>query len=182
MKIKWTTEKRKLKDLSLLENNPRYITPKGFEKLGKDLDEMGNFRPLITDTEGTILGGNQRYKQLLEKFGEDFEVEVSYPDRELSEEEKKKVIISDNKHRGEDDFEVLGEFYAETIADLGFVDVIESPDSDVEEFEQFDLPEGRVLIVFVFDNKEDRGMVLEKLEQDSNNVKGEVLVKLLEDK
>ena len=74
MKIGWHTEKRKLGDLKQLENNPRKISDKDYQKLGEDIEEMGNFRPLIIDTDNIILGGNQRYKQLLEKYGDDFEV------------------------------------------------------------------------------------------------------------
>ena len=129
MKIEWHTEKRKLSDLKLLENNPRKIDDKDFEKLGEDIEEMGNFRPLIIDTENVILGGNQRYKQLLEKYGDDFEVEVSLPDRKLSEEERKKIIIIDNTHRGDWDLDILGEEFGNILEDLGFGDLI-GDDSD----------------------------------------------------
>ena len=129
MKIEWHTEKRKLSDLKLLENNPRKIDDKDFEKLGEDIEEMGNFRPLIIDTENVILGGNQRYKQLLKKYGDDFEVEVSLPDRKLSKEERKKIIIIDNTHRGDWDLDILGEDFGDILEDLGFGDLI-GDDSD----------------------------------------------------
>ncbi len=178
--IRWNTEKRKLKELAELENNPRYITQKGFEELGKDLDRVGNFRPLVIDTDNTILAGNQRYRQLLEKFGSDYEVEVTVPERKLTEDERKKVVILDNKHRGSDDYDMLANEYAEVLEDLGFVDVIENTGSDVGEFEQFETDDDeRVLIVFVFKSKEERKAVLEKLGQQTNNLDGEILANLV---
>ncbi len=128
MKIEWHTEKRKLGDLKVLENNPRKISDKDFKKLGEDIEEMGNFRPLIVDTENVILGGNQRYRQLLEKYGKDFEVEVSLPSRELSESERKKIIITDNTHRGDWDLDILGEDFGSVLEDLGFDDLIDGND------------------------------------------------------
>ena len=124
MKIEWHTEKRKLGDLKVLENNPRKISDKDFKKLGEDIEEMGNFRPLIVDTENVILGGNQRYRQLLDKYGQDFEVEVSLPNRELSENERKKIIITDNTHRGDWDLDILGNEFDDILEDLEIDDLL----------------------------------------------------------
>jgi len=133
MKIEWHTEKRKLGDLKQLENNPRKISDKDYQKLGEDIEEMGNFRPLIIDTENVILGGNQRYKQLLDKYGQDFEVEVSLPNRELSENERKKIIITDNTHRGDWDLDILGEDFGDILGDLEIDDLLPEADFEVKE-------------------------------------------------
>lgn len=177
--IQWHTEKRKLKDLKELENNPRTITPKGYEQLQKAL-KIGNFKPLIADADGVILGGNQKYKVLLEKYGEDYEVEVSVPERKLTESEQKDVVVLDNRHMGEDDPDALADEFAESLERFGFVDVIESIESDVNEFEQFDVAtEERKLIIFVFKTKEEQQKALKKLESKTNNIDGEVLLNLL---
>ena len=179
--IQWHTEKKKLKDLKELENNPRTISPRAYEQLQNAL-KIGNFKPLIADIDGVILGGNQKYKALLEKHGEDYEVEVSIPERKLTEEEKKDVVILDNKHMGEDDPDVLADEFAASLEKFGFVDVIESVESDVNEFEQFDVAvESRKLVIFVFKSKEDQQRVLDILCSDTNNIDGEVLLKFLDE-
>ena len=140
MKIEWHTEKRKLGDLKQLENNPRKISDKDYQKLGEDIEEMGNFRPLIIDTENVILGGNQRYKQLLDKYGQDFEVEVSLPDRKLSKEERKKIIITDNTHRGDWDLDILGEEFGDVLENLGIDDLLPEVGFEVKE-DNYEEPE-----------------------------------------
>lgn len=177
--IKWHTEIKKLKDLKELDNNPRTITPRAYEQLQKAL-KIGNFKPLIADADGVILGGNQKYKVLLEKYGDEYEVEVSMPERKLTESEQKDVVILDNKHMGEDDPDKLADEFAESLEKFGFVDVIESVESDTNEFEQFDVAtEERKLIIFVFKTKAEQQEALEKLEADTNNLDGEVLLNLL---
>jgi len=116
--LTWKTEKRKLSDLKLLENNPRTITETAYERLGKDLDEVGNLDPLLIDTDGVIIGGNQRYRQLKEK-GVD-EVRVSYPNRELTKKERKRAILLHNRHRGEDDIEMLANEFEDELKELDF--------------------------------------------------------------
>jgi len=140
MKIEWHTEKRKLGDLKVLENNPRKISDKDFKKLGEDIEEMGNFRPLIVDTENVILGGNQRYRQLLDKYGQDFEVEVSLPNRELSENERKKIIITDNTHRGDWDLDILGNEFDDILEDLEIDDLLPEVGFEVKE-DDYEEPE-----------------------------------------
>jgi len=115
-KIVWHTEKRKVSELKLLENNPRTITKEGFEKLKKDISELGQFRPLVCDTDLTVLGGNQR-KRVAYLTG-DTEIEVSLPSRKLSKEEKKKVIILDNEHRGEFDIDILANGFEDILKEL----------------------------------------------------------------
>lgn len=178
-KIEWHTEKKKLKDLKELENNPRIISPRAYEQLQNAL-KIGNFKPLIADIDGVILGGNQKYKVLLEKYGEDYEVEVSIPERKLTKEERNDVVILDNKHMGEDDPDALADEFAESLEKFGFVDVIESMASDTNEFEQFDVAtEERKLIIFIFKTKTEQQEALKKLESKTNNIDGEVLLNLL---
>ena len=59
--IQWHTEKRKLKDLKELENNPRTITSKAYEQLQNAL-KIGNFKPLIADKDGVTPLGHARKK------------------------------------------------------------------------------------------------------------------------
>lgn len=120
----WHTEKRKVSELKLLENNPRTITDEGFKRLQKDIKELGNFRPLVCDLDGTVLGGNQR-KRVADLSG-DVEIEVSIPNRELTEEERKKVIILDNEHRGEFDIDILANEFEDILKVLGFTEYLKN--------------------------------------------------------
>lgn len=122
-KFDWHTEKHKLSELKELENNPRYISESNIELLKKDMEEQGVFKAFICNTDLVVLGGNQRLKILLEENGPDFEVEVSVPDRYLTKDEAQKVIINDNKHRGEDDIDTISEDYIRTVQELGYDDL-----------------------------------------------------------
>lgn len=121
--MKWKTEKKKLSDLKPLENNPREISPENKQLLENDIKRLGNFRPLVVDTDDVILAGNQRYNALLKQYGKDHEVEVSLPDKKLTEKERKEVVILDNRHRGKDVVEILAEEYNDILEDLQFIQV-----------------------------------------------------------
>lgn len=134
-KIQWTVVKKKLKELKLLDTNPRTITDTNKEKLEKNLEGFGNFSPFIIDDENVILAGNQRYQVLLEKYGEEYEVNVSVPDRTLTKLEKQQITILDNRHSGEDDISILADEYAEAMDALGYIDSVdmeEVPEAGVD--------------------------------------------------
>ena len=138
--MEWKTVKKRLSELKPLENNPRKISNENLERLGRDMENLGNFRPLVCDTDLTVLAGNQRYKKLLEKYGGGYEVEVSIPEKQLTEKQKKDVVILDNKHRGEDDIDVLMSEYKDTLEGLGFDDLIPEPVLEVKE-DNYEEPE-----------------------------------------
>lgn len=52
--------------LSNWDKNPRTIVPKDFERLKKQITELGQYKPLLVTKEGIIIGGNMRYKAYLE--------------------------------------------------------------------------------------------------------------------
>lgn len=56
-------------DVSLLHNweaNPRRISEKDFKQLREDLARLGQFKPLTVTQDGEILGGNMRFRALLD--------------------------------------------------------------------------------------------------------------------
>lgn len=60
--------------------NPRIIKDDKFKKLVKSLrefPEMMDKRPIVVDADGTILGGNIRYKALCEIYGTADEIPAS---------------------------------------------------------------------------------------------------------
>ena len=87
--------------------NPRKISKDEYEKLLKSIKDdpkLLNAKPIIIDENKVILGGHQRYKACLELGIEDVPVIVM---ANLSERERKKLLIIDNTHNGEFDFDML---------------------------------------------------------------------------
>ena len=87
--------------------NPRKISKDEYEKLLKSIKEdpkLLNAKPIIIDENNVILGGHQRYKACLELGLEDVPVILM---ANLSERERKKLLIIDNTHNGEFDFDML---------------------------------------------------------------------------
>ena len=90
--------------------NPRIIKDDRFKKLVKSISEfpkMMALRPIIVDRGGMILGGNMRFKALQELKYKDIPDEWVKRADELTEDEKRRFIISDNVPFGEWDWEVL---------------------------------------------------------------------------
>ena len=113
----------KLSQIKPNPNNPRLIKDERFEKLCKSIQEAPKFmalRPIIIDGEGMILGGNMRYKALLHLgYKEVPDTWVKRAD-DLTEEERRRFIISDNVGFGDWDWEgVANEWDVEELADWG---------------------------------------------------------------
>jgi len=136
--MKWTTQKRKLSELKNWEDNPRTISEEKFDELVSSVDELGNFGPLVINTDGTVIAGNQRLR-VAQKLGET-EVEVSVPERKLTEEEIKKIGIISNKHLGEWDMDKLANEFEDVLNDLGFDDLLPEVIEEVEE-DDYEEPE-----------------------------------------
>lgn len=123
MTIRWTNEKRKLKDLVPYVANPRQITDKQAKDLKTSLDKFGVADPIIINTDNTIIGGHQRKKILETLMGvdPDFEIDVRVPDRELSIDEMRELNVRLNKNQGQWDFDVLANnFELDDLLDWGF--------------------------------------------------------------
>lgn len=107
----------KISDLKLNSNNPRFIKDDKFKKLVKSISEfpkMLELRPIIYDPVNfDILGGNMRYRALVElKYKEIPDSWVKSAD-ELTEEEKQRFIIEDNVGFGEWDWDILANSWDE---------------------------------------------------------------------
>lgn len=99
-----------LNELKENSENPRFIRDEKFKKLVqsiKDFPKMMELRPIIIDNNNVILGGNMRFKALKElKYKEVPDTWVKQADT-LTEDEKKRFIITDNVGFGEWDFDML---------------------------------------------------------------------------
>ena len=106
-----------LKKIKLNPKNPRLIKDARFKKLVKSLKEFPKMlvlRPIIVNENNVVLGGNMRLKALKELGYK--EVPDAWVKRanELTEEEKKRFVITDNVEFGENDFEILSKDWDET--------------------------------------------------------------------
>ena len=91
------------------EKNPRNIKTKDFERLKKQILELGIYKPLICYKEGDkyiTLGGNMRLLALRELGVPEVEISIVHP---KSEAEKIKYNLSDNDRAGEYDDQALAE-------------------------------------------------------------------------
>lgn len=56
-------------DIAKLTNwkdNPKTVEPEDFERLKRQIQELGVYKPIIITSEGIVLGGNSRLRALLE--------------------------------------------------------------------------------------------------------------------
>lgn len=88
-------------------NNPRKISKFEFDKLVNSIQEdptLLKAKPIIVDENNLILGGHQRYRACIQLGIQDVPVIVM---NDLTEKQKKKLLIIDNTHNGEWDMDML---------------------------------------------------------------------------
>jgi ParB-like chromosome segregation protein Spo0J len=88
-------------------NNPRKISKAEFEKLVKSIEDdpqLLNAKPIIVDENNVILGGHQRYRACIQLGIQDVPTIVM---SNLTERQKKKLLVIDNTHYGEFDMDML---------------------------------------------------------------------------
>ena len=128
---KWTVKKVPISELKGWDINPRKISDEAMDELVSSVDDLGNFEPLVVDTDMTVIAGNQRLKAL-GKLGHE-EVEVSMPDKKLTKEEIKRIGLISNRHSGEWDIDILQDEFEDLLEDLGMDDLLPEVVLEVEE-------------------------------------------------
>lgn len=114
--MKNNIEYRNLKDLKLLENNPRKISKESMEQLVKSITDNPDYfeaRPIIlSDRTGelVIIAGNQRYKAA-KKIG--LKQVPTFLLSGLTEEREREIVIRDNVSNGEWDNDILRDAWGE---------------------------------------------------------------------
>lgn len=109
-KITWTNEKRKLSELIPWPINPAQIGKDEAKRLEESLDEFGQVQSIAISPTNEIYDGHQRKAVwgASKKFGIDYEVDVRVSSRELTERERKKLVIFLRKGTvGQFDFDTL---------------------------------------------------------------------------
>ena len=137
MTITWQTKMVKIGELKDYKDNPRVIKKDAYKRLVKSVQENGYTNRLIVNTNNIVLAGNQRLKVLIE-LGFD-EVEILYPDRELTIDEEKRINITDNIHAGIWDTDALvGAWDVEELKEWGISDKLF--DLETESHEKIEKP------------------------------------------
>lgn len=160
-------------------DNPRRISEAAFEKLRNSLNEfpkMLELRPIVYDPETMyVLGGNMRLKALIDLGFDEIPDEWVKSADELTEQEKRRFVISDNVDMGEWNPELLQSDYTEDELDeWGLVFDFGIQDSDIDEIklpddkqDEPDVFEGFVVVLKINYNiysecKDDLNSFLEK--------------------
>lgn len=107
--LRWMPRVVKLTSLTPFERNPRRISKEAFEKLVSIIKEDGYHQRIIATQDLRIVGGHQRLEAL--KKLKIKEIEILTPDRELTDEEFRRIIIRDNLPFGEFDMDILSADY-----------------------------------------------------------------------
>lgn len=107
----------KLKDLVRPERNIRIHTEKQLAEFERSVRMFGQIRPIVVDENNIILAGNGLYETLLRMNREEVLV---YKYEDLTEAQKKKLMIADNKifSLGIENLDTLNEFLEELEGDL----------------------------------------------------------------
>lgn len=109
MQIKTQIVKRKLKELRLLEVNARYMEPREFDRLVKNIqrDQALTSTPLIYKNE--VLSGNHRVQAAIQAGLQ--EADVIEITSDLTDDQKKAIQLSHNSISGKDDQNLLQQIY-----------------------------------------------------------------------
>ena len=109
--------KKRLDDLKHPEKNVRIHSEQQIRELKRSLEKFGQTRALVVDENNVILIGNGLYEAMVRLGYQEASV---YVKTELSENDKKKLMIADNKTYalGIDNLDTLNEFLEELQGDL----------------------------------------------------------------
>ena len=109
--------KKRLDDLKHPEKNVRIHSEQQIRELKRSLEKFGQTRALVVDENNVILIGNGLYEAMVSLGYQEASV---YVKTELSENDKKKLMIADNNTYalGIDNLDTLNEFLEELQGDL----------------------------------------------------------------
>ena len=126
----------KTSELKPNKANPRTIKDDKFRKLVEsiqDFPKMMALRPIVIDADGTILGGNMRYRALVELGYKEIPDGWVKRASDLTDEEKRRFIIEDNVPFGQWDWDALGNDWDESELEDWGLDVWQPLDEDTED-------------------------------------------------
>lgn len=164
-------KKAKVSDLLPTEKNPRKISSAEKDRLRNKIERLGLFEAPTVDTNNELLNFNQRLKVLLDMGLGDMEIDIRVPDRPLTEEERKQIIISSNVHEGHWDEDILREAFADiNLDDIG-LDIDLTIEEVAEALEEQQVVKPEYPIVAKFSEKYSAFIIVCDNELDENFIK-----------
>lgn len=145
--------KLKPSELKPNPNNPRTIKNEKFRKLVKSLQEfpeMADVREVVINKDHVILGGNMRFRAMVEAGWKEIPVKIV----DWTEQKQREFIIKDNVSGGDWDWDAIAnEWNVEQVEEWG-VDVPKPKEQEVEGDEPFTeyFGEENDYIIIVADN------------------------------
>ena len=109
MDIKTTSQIIPIDQLECWDKNPRFIQEKDYARLKRQIQQLGEYKPLIVYPENgrfVVLGGNMRLQAYRELGKKECWVSIQNP---KNEKEKLELALSDNDRAGEYDDQKLAE-------------------------------------------------------------------------
>lgn len=103
-------ETKKLSELREWDKNPRSIKGKDFDRLKKQIQKLGQYKPLLITQDNEVIGGNMRLKAYRELGIDDVWVSIVTP---KDENEKLEYALSDNDRAGFYDSDLLANLTSE---------------------------------------------------------------------
>jgi DNA modification methylase len=109
-------------DISRLKNwekNPRAIKTEDFERLKKQITDLGLYKAFLVEPDGNVLGGNMRLKACIALGKTEVMVSIVEP---KNDDERLKYALSDNDRAGYYEEEVLAEMLYNVSDDFPYGD------------------------------------------------------------
>ena len=120
----WHTEKRKIKNLTPFEKNPRSLPEAQAQKLKKSLKKFNLVEIPAIDTHNKILAGHQRMKIMLLLGRGDEEIDVRAPNRKLTKKEFEEYNLRSNINSADWDLDLLKNIDTEILLYIGMDEAI----------------------------------------------------------
>lgn len=114
----WTEREVAVEELKPYERNPRRISKEAFARLVAGIKRNGYHQRIIATPDLRVIGGHQRIAALKELGIE--RVKVLVPNRKISRDQFREMLITDNLPFGEFDFDILSaDFEAAELIEWG---------------------------------------------------------------
>ena len=100
----------KLRNIKANPGNPRVIRDERFNKLKASIEQfpkMMSLRPIVTDADGVVLGGNMRLRALQDLGYKEVPDDWVRKADDLTQDEQQRFIIADNVGFGDWDWDAL---------------------------------------------------------------------------
>jgi len=146
------------------EENPRQITEEHLKKLMKSIkqfEKMMTYRPIVIDENNIILGGNQRFKALVELGYKEIPNDWVVKKTDFTDKEKQEFIVKDNLNYGYWDWSKIEvDFESTDLVDWG-LDLPFVFEKKVE----FDEPTSQNTFEFIIDENNDEPEIIHTEEE-----------------